>query len=397
MRILLLTPGINKNYNDNYYAYAAIVRNGHSILAISTRIERLKTGGSEYAPALEQEGYLSIHRLFRDSTTQQSWIHVLLKAFKIMRIVRSFQPDIVFAENAFAGHIIWTLLLKFMQIPIVTRLEFIYDPENPLGFARGKRVLDKLIFGDRIFRQLSHSNWKRLCRNSSYLISCYWGDNDKAVPGVPLQYIPWPSEVPSGVREACSREKKANRIVFIGALDKHKNIESFMSTIPALLGHTPIEEFWIVGMGPHLPVIHALQELCPGRVRHIPVLSRVECLELISESLFGYSPASWGSWGFIGDCWAMGTPLVVTTNHYCFHDAVDAIVTTKEKIVVRVNEAISNEAFYSHIQTQGRLRYVEKHCAGSVGAQYLKVCETVLDKNHGNVCRVNSSSNYRPL
>jgi glycosyltransferase involved in cell wall biosynthesis len=172
--------------------------------------------------------------------------------------------------------------------------------------------------------------------------------------------------------------RKAKRTVFIGALDEHKRIESFSQTIPLIFAHTPIEEFWVVGSGRYYPVIQALEAQYPGRILHRPFLERDQCLALISESLFGYSPAKWGSWGFIGDCWAVGTPVIVTSNHYNFNDNIDAIVAADDTIVPRLNAVIQQADTYRHIAENGRKRFLDDHSARGISAKFIEVCRSVL-------------------
>jgi glycosyltransferase involved in cell wall biosynthesis len=172
--------------------------------------------------------------------------------------------------------------------------------------------------------------------------------------------------------------RRAKRIIFIGALNEHKRIESFYRTIPLIFARTPIEEFWIVGSGKDYSVIQALEAQYPGKITHIPFLERDRCLALMSESLFGYTPAMWGSWGFIGDCWAVGTPVIVTSNHYNFNDDVDAIVATDDEIVSRLNELIQKPAAYQRIAENARKRFLADHSAIGISAKFIEVCRCVL-------------------
>ena len=47
-------------------------------------------------------------------------------------------------------------------------------------------------------------------------------------------------------------------------------------------------------------------------------------IDEISKSRFGILTTQEGGWGFIGECLAMGTPLLIINNHYQFRDRIDS-------------------------------------------------------------------------
>ena len=147
-----------------------------------------------------------------------------------------------------------------------------------------------------------------------------------------------------------------------------------MDTIPELLKKTPLKEFCFVGTGQDITIIEQLKAKYPESIRHYYSLSREECLKLIRDSFFSYSPATWGGWGFIGDSWAMGTPVVVTHNHYGFCDNIDSLVTVPEEIVNRVNSLYENESEFEKVGAGGHKRYLENHTANAVGERFLEIC-----------------------
>jgi hypothetical protein len=106
-------------------------------------------------------------------------------------------------------------------------------------------------------------------------------------------------------------------------------------------------------------------------------LSRESCLELINKAFFSYSPAVRGGWGFIGDSWAAGTPVIVTHNHYGFRDGEDSIVTSEAKITERINQLLDIE-YFNKISNGGFLKYENNHNAKSVGKKYLEICESLI-------------------
>ena len=142
--------------------------------------------------------------------------------------------------------------------------------------------------------------------------------------------------------------------------------------------NSPLKKFFIVGIGDGIGIIEGLKEKFPESVHHIRSLSRKDCLKLIKESFFSYSPAKRGGWGFISDSWAMGTPLVVTHNHYNFQNRIDTVLTTKEEIVDRVNILYEDSSEYERLSIGGYTRFFENHAADAVGASFLEVCTSTI-------------------
>ena len=79
MKILILTPGIVKKYNDNYYAYDWIAQKGHKLLAITQQENVNKGFGQEPEPEFELVGGIEIYRLFKNL----NWL-IMLNAYYIL-------------------------------------------------------------------------------------------------------------------------------------------------------------------------------------------------------------------------------------------------------------------------------------------------------------------------
>ena len=98
MNILIITPGINKRFNDNYHAYSFIADN-NKVLAISNKESLAKGGGLSKDPEVEVDGSLVIHRIFKSIREQQSFIKRLSHMKKIETLVSDFSPDVIFCEE----------------------------------------------------------------------------------------------------------------------------------------------------------------------------------------------------------------------------------------------------------------------------------------------------------
>ena len=373
MNILLLTPGISKKFNDNYHAYLHMAEMGNSVLAISQRENTNKGGGSELSPEIETDGDLLIHRVFNTPKEQKSILGIARQYSKIKKIILNFSPEVIFCEEL-SNMLLAKKIKRDFDIPIVLRVEFIYDDRHPYRtMGRVLRYFKNPLTKDYLPILVGRSIWNWLCRDSDAIISCYFKDASKDISkhSKPFAYVPWPTFHSKSSKD-CDRLK--GRAVFIGAFDHHKNLKEFLSTIPLLIQNTPVEEFYIVGTGENLNVINKLKESFPNNIKHIVSLSRNECLDLIQSSYFSYSPAVRGGWGFIGDSWSTKTPVVVTHNHYDFQDGVDSIVTTPDQIVEKVNKLYNDRDFFAGVSLGGYKRFLENHTAKAVGQKFLNMC-----------------------
>jgi len=380
MNILLITPGINKKFNDNYHAYKYIADRNNNILAISNK-ENINKGGRLITdPEFEIDDSLVINRIFNTMRDQQSFFARLYYKNKLKKIVSDFRPDIIFCEEI--SNLRFALQIKReLKIPVVLRTEFAFDVNFPYrSMGRLLKIFKNPLTGDRIPIFLGSLIWKWAYSNSDAVISCYFEDAVKQpeVQGTPFYYVPWPSFLPS----IDKRDKRKNhRAVFIGAFDNHKNLKELLVTIPKLLEETPLKEFCIVGTGENLSVIEELNSKYPQSIKYSQSLSRKDCLELIRDSFFSYSPATRGGWGFIGDSWAMGTPVVVTHNHYGFNNDVDSAVTSCNEIVNRVNSLYENKNEYERLAEGGHDRFLKHHTSKAVGSRFLDICELVTQSD----------------
>jgi glycosyltransferase involved in cell wall biosynthesis len=373
MNILLITPGINKRFNDNYHAYSYIADNNNNVLAISNKESTAKGGALHEDPEVEVDGSLVIHRIFNSMREQQSFFRRLPYKKKVKNLISEFRPDVIFCEEI--SNLKFALDIKNeLGIPIVLRTEFAFDAHDPYrNMGRLLKLFKNPLTGDRLASLVGGLIWRWAYNNVDAVISCYYEDAPKQpeVYNTPFYYVPWPTYHPNIKGES---KMVKDRAVFIGAFVPHKNLNEFLDTIPKLLKKTPLKEFCFVGTGQDIAIIEQLKVSYPESIQHYHSLSREECLKLIRDSFFSYSPATWGGWGFIGDSWAMGTPVVVTHNHYGFCDNIDSVVTVPEEIVNRVNLLYENEPYFERVGAGGHKRYLENHTANAVGARFLEIC-----------------------
>ena len=377
MNICLITPGINKKFNDNYHAYKKIANKGNNILAISNTENINKGGNIQKSPEYEIDGSLVIHRIFRSIKEQQSFVRRLSYKKKIYKLVSEFRPDVIFCEEISNLRLALDLKQKY-KVPIVLRTEFAFDKKHPYrSMGRLLKLFRNPLTGDSISIFVGGLIWKWAYINTDAVISCYHEDvlKEPLEENTPFYYVPWPTYFPNIESNV---KKLKDRAIFIGAFDPHKNLKELLVTIPKLLDESPLEEFCVVGSGEHIGIIEELKTRYPNSIKYFKSLSREECLKLIQNSYLSYSPATRGGWGFIGDSWAMGTPVVVTHNHYGFCDGIDSIVTSPDEIVKRVNSLYENETEFNKIKDGGHNRFLKNHTAEAVGLRFLEICKSVI-------------------
>lgn len=377
MNILLITPGINKKYNDNYYAYAHMCSLGNNIIAISQRQNINKAGMSDISPNFEVDGNLKIYRLFETLKHKKSIIRNIYIFFKINRTLLEFKPDVVLCEEL-SSIILGFLIAKRHRIPIILRVEFFFNKNYPYRvMGQFLKLFKNRITGDYLSILIGEFIWKTASKISNTLISCYFDDVSffKNLNNSNYYYVPWPTSCPK-IIDNSSRIKE--RAIFIGSFDSHKNLIEFEKTIPLIFQHTPLKEFWIIGSGDDIRIINNLKSLYPDRIKHIKSLSRYECLKLIQSSFFSYSPAVRGGWGFIGDSWAMKTPVIVTHNHYNFINGIDSIVTNSDKIVLKVNELYGDTSLFNKLTEGGFSRYSSNYTVESIGEKFHNICKSAI-------------------
>lgn len=377
MKILLLTLGISKEYNDNFHAYRSIADKGHQICVISNKYNVLKAGKKEIFKKYELIDGISIFRIFKSMINQKYPFMSPLIINEINRLVLDFKPDLIFSENI--DNLFLSLYLKWrFNLILVSRMEFLKNPENFASFSFGKSLIMKLPYSDSVINFLSSVTWSLLVRASSKIITHYIKDLEVIEDENKYKYIPWPTYLPVGLEWDYGFKQKKDRIIFIGAFDEHKQLHKLADLIPRILHLTKISEFVFVGGGVNGHIINDILKEYPCEVTHYESKSRYECLELIKESKFGISPAKWGSWGFIGDCWAMKTLLLYTDNHYEFNDMVDSVSIDMNDVVLLINELYNHTDKYDLIVKNGYSRYKKYHYYERVASDYLKVCNEAL-------------------
>jgi glycosyltransferase involved in cell wall biosynthesis len=148
--------------------------------------------------------------------------------------------------------------------------------------------------------------------------------------------------------------RKRERGVYVGSLYPFKNTQEFEKTLPRILKETNTREFFVVGPGPHAKIIKRLQKENRNAIEYVRELSRTDALSLIASSYYAYTPVVKGGWGFIGDCWSMRTPIVMTSNDGYVVNNENALVAVNEnRLIENINRLYNEAELFEKLQRNG--------------------------------------------
>jgi glycosyltransferase involved in cell wall biosynthesis len=374
--VLCLYPGMNPEQNEYAPVLLGLHKKNVKLAVIASRSMGLK--GKGYSPPCEfMEGVVPIYRPFRDSLDMLYFPQ--RKLCEIQKVVNIIKPDLVFCSQELNMPLA-LLIKRHLNVPIVTLVE---DAGRIFSGESGKNMGMPSQFGLFLHRiGLGHEFWLWLCKNSSALITCHPKDriilNKLSQFNKPVYYIPWPTYVPKDLDLPSS--KNHDRGVYIGSLYPFKNTQEFKNTLPRILSETCTKEFIVVGPGPHSKFVRTLQDKTRGAIRYIDHLSRKDALLLIAGSYYAYTPVLRGGWGFIGDCWSMKCPIVMTHNDSYVENNVNALVAKNEHdLAGNINLLYKDDKLYVKLQENGCFES-EKRSPESVSDKLHAVFQATLDE-----------------
>ncbi|MCD6099202.1 MAG: hypothetical protein J7K33_01315 [Candidatus Marinimicrobia bacterium] len=382
MKILVIIPGLSKEYNDIYYMFKYIADAGNEVLVLTRNRDPLKASG-RLLPSHERDGSLEIYRLF-NSAREQTW-GFWKKMQQISRIVSKFGPDIIVASHQYNLPLAIYIQRQLINVPIILLVEFAFNPRAPLWFLKEVKAISRKLLGRdskllfNIGAKIEKDVWSILTQVVSGIVTYNPLDRKfisflREQYGVDVYYVPWPSV---GYNEISNITKVKERAIYVGALAPHKNIPEFYITIPRILQETPTEEVYIIGDGKYRQVIDDLRRQYPQNIRHIKTLLRNEVLKLISSSYYSYVPSKRGSWGFILDSWRVRTPIISTHKHFELKSMHNSLVCSPERISDCINFLYENKKIYKKLCHNG-YKKAKEHDALYVAGRMLLIFENIL-------------------
>lgn len=373
MKVVCIFPGLSKTLNSISYAFIYLKKLGVDLTVITSRSKGLK--GTGYHPEFEDIDGIPVHRIYKDS--HQQYCSFSLKYEKVKKILTNFNPDILFCAHQnnlrFARRI-----SKDFGTPIILFIEFARNPLRLLALRRRYLGIKPLA------PYLAKTYWLFLARHSAAIITSYIGDKPYLQQlskfGTPVYYIPWCNQIPQEYSKTSIKHQY--RGVFACELSKFSNSDEFIVSMPLIFAKSPVREFMIIGSGPGIKAIKILKQRYGEKIKYMGYLPRINVLHFIEESFFGYLPARSGGWGFIGECWALKTPLIAY-NHYSFNDRKDALLLkSPHDIVTAINELYKSRSLYKTICEEGYKRYEKHHTAKATGEKFFQVFQDIFDMYH---------------
>ena len=376
MKLLFIFPFCSPEVNSISGGPLYLGANGHEVLLITSKAaDSLK--GRVSAPEHEQVEKTEFYRPYahsRDIIQRPSvcWQEVKSK-------VKQFQPDVVFGFGEFNYKLPLRISREF-KIPMYLYMEYLRR-EKVAFPMRGRSILRRFL--PKIHDWLADRFLRYLSKNVTAIMYAYYGDRKYAEKvcayGAPVHYVPWCNEVYKRSEATALDENKDRKTgIYIGSLAGFKNAAELVKAIPIILEQSNTSRFTVVGPGSYADEIKKLVEQYPQRLFYKESVSRDEAMQMIREAGYGFTPVKDCGLGFIGDCWASGTPLVA------LHDLDSYLKDTVDTLIVRdvgdlsaeIDQLISSNEMYIEYAHNGMRRYNQNYTANAIGEKYLSLALT---------------------
>jgi glycosyltransferase involved in cell wall biosynthesis len=363
---------MSKGVNDN----SAMLTRLRDLGACPVVITSMPLGLKGYGRLSRYENMdgVPVHRIYE--SFEEMYIFPQKHLADVLNIAKSLNPDLIFCSQELNMRLA-LLIKKYFNKPIVLLVE---DAGRIYSGESNNRLKDRFLMSIFGLPSGRENYWRWLCEKADILISCH--PRDKRIlnilsNGKPIHYLPWPSYIPSDFKPSERREK--SRGVYVGSLFPFKNAREFQWSLPLILEQTKVRQFVVIGPGPQAKIITKLKEKYGDRILYYPQISRNAALKIISSSFFAYTPVKVGGWGFIGDCWSMRTPIVMTHNDDYVLDNVNALVSHNDyhDVVENINRLYSDTELYTRLQSNGYQEYL-KRTAEVVGDQLYTIFKGCL-------------------
>jgi glycosyltransferase involved in cell wall biosynthesis len=293
-------------------------------------------------------------------------------------MIATFRPDILLSSQEYTIRAARMVKRTFgFDIPLLVVTEFAGDLADR-GYSGVVANLTFPLLGLPPGKRF----WPWLCSQASAVITCYPGDVERldelSSYGTSVRFVPWCNELPAGFQPALKKEREL--AVYVGTFSRWKNTDAFSAIVPLILRNTPTKRILFVGSG-RTQVVENLKGQFGSAVEHIPGLPRNEVLSELSSAYYGITTVKRGGWGFIGDCWAVQTPLVTLFNDYNLHHQKDSVVGGDlEGLIEGIQKLYSEPHLHQSMQNAGYQRYVRDHTASAVGSSYESTLKETLKR-----------------
>jgi glycosyltransferase involved in cell wall biosynthesis len=236
-------------------------------------------------------------------------------------------------------------------------LNFLIKPIAAILRRYFYKNVDKIILSDISEKQY-------ISTTSNKLVSIGWCNN------LPIDFNKNPIKL----------NLKLNQAIFAGSLTSITINENFIKSVSYLLDNNIIEKILIIGDGPKKYIIDQLiDQYSIDKIEYLGQMNRIDVLDLIKKSKIALNTTYEGGWGFIGECFAVGTLLLFTRNHYRFKTSIDSFhLKLNDENLIQLKNIISNENVYSEMQSNMIERYQNNHTSSSIAKKYRQIFTNLL-------------------
>jgi len=361
MKILAIFPGLNPKFDDLAHAIQALTGLGHQVMVLAARTSELKS--KEVTEILEEVDGVSYYRPFM--TAREMIENGLNLSSEIVANVKSFAPDVIFASSFRGLKVGRGLALAGVKVPTLMRVEHL----DPIQAIYGRRYYLGMPW---LGRMLGRAKWRANLKHLQGVVTTNAADLYQsqfyAYLGDRVFYAPHCNQLPQLRADIASRDR--GLMIYIGSLIRDKHCGRWNESVEHIFEKTPVERFQIIGDGPFKYVVDSLKGRFGNRIEHIVSLPRNEALERLSSAYFAYTEAQFG-WGFIGDCWATGTPLLAPNSTYGLARGFDALMPMSiDRMVTDIRRLYVDDTLYQSLSVNGLRRYQNNHTSSVVAAHY---------------------------
>lgn len=376
IKLLAIYPGMDTRA-EMLYSLQALSQFGIETIVITPR-SRAYGGG--YRPLHERYGSVRVFRPYRDMN--EMFYCARLHYDEVLGVAQDFAPDIILSSQE-RTMCLSVSLAKRLKVPIVLWVETsLHD------LSMGKFEMEHLTpIGLRLalarIPPSLRAWWNWISARCDALVTCNpldkpFLDSLHSSSGKTIDYIPWPIGLDMKYAAQIRTLHKKRYGIFAGSLLRVKNIREFSKTIPQILNNTPTEKFLFIGQGSGEKIIARLRRQFGKRILYAPDLPKEQVAKLIAKAWYAYTPArKYGSWQFIGDCWALGTPVVTTFESGYIQHEHNGLIVPPEKIVLAINNLFSQKELYLKLMKGGFSTADERH-PEKIAKKLLSVLEKCL-------------------
>jgi len=367
LRVCVIVPVLGI-HNSILYVFSELKKLGCNIIVITSTSGGYKSESK--SSSFEIIDGLEIYRI----TDQISSKSFLKEIETIQLILNKTQPNIILFGTWYLFRVGYKIS-KLYNTKLVWLTEFYFNDRRFIGgrkYYLGLKVLIKPVA--IILRSYFYKNVDKIIisdiSEKKYILT-----NNKLVS------IGWCNTLPTDFNSNPIRlNLKLSQAIFAGSLTSVTINKNFIKSVSYLLDNNVIEKVIIIGDGPEKYIIDKLiDQYSIEKIEYLGQMNRIDVLDLIKKSRIALNTTYEGGWGFIGECFALGTLLLYTRNHYLFNHNEDSyFLNFRQNSLLELLRLLDSENLYSILQENMIQRYQNKHTSSSIAKKYKEIFISLL-------------------